>query len=128
MQCIGKKIDILLRCHFASYESKADKSWKRVNVMDRDLAPSAKRDACAEKISEDEKIVVSLRGKHSSQYSTEKLSAWIHIGKHDSLDTPPNLPYFAKNNSDPEASMPCLSPGKRIHRVRGPAIEVALSP
>ena len=58
MQCIGKKMDILLWCHFVSYESKADKSWKRVNVMDRDLAPSAKRDACAEKISEDEKIVV----------------------------------------------------------------------
>ncbi len=38
-----------------------------------------------------------LTDKHESLYSIEKLNAWAHmldIGKHDSYETPPDLPYF----------------------------------
>ena len=38
-----------------------------------------------------------LHTKHGSTYSTEKLSAWVHLiqmKKHSSYDSPPNLPYF----------------------------------
>ena len=92
---------------------------------DSHLEPSAKRISCAQKISDVEKIVVNLKEKHGSQYTTEKLNAWAHMvqmGKHDSLEAPPNLPYFGrakgKRDSDSapfEASMPCLSPEKRIN-------------
>ena len=67
-----------------------------------------------------------LKAKHGTQYSVEKLNAWahlIHIGKHESHDTPPDLPYFVgrvkkKGNSTApshEMPLPCMSPGKRIN-------------
>lgn len=64
-------------------------------------APHSKRDACAQKITEAEKIVGTLREKHG-HYSVEKLNVWahmIHMGKHTSYDIPPNLPYFLKEKS-----------------------------
>ena len=46
-----------------------------------------------------EKIVEELKEKHAASYNIKKLSAWahlLHMGKHDSYETPPNLPYFGK--------------------------------
>ena len=42
---------------------------------------------------EKKKIVKELKEKHAASYSIEKLNAWahlLHMGKHDSYETPPN--------------------------------------
>ena len=104
-----------------SNESGSEKSRKRLNRSDSHLEPSAKRVSCAQKISDVEKIVVNLKEKHGSQYTTEKLNAWAHMvqmGKHDSLEATQSSLFGrakGKRNSDSAASMPCLLPGKRIN-------------
>ena len=53
----------------------------------------------AQKLQEVEKIVEELKEKHAASYNIKKLNAWahlLHMGKHDSYETPPNLPYFGK--------------------------------
>ena len=62
-------------------------------------ATGSKRTSSAQKLQEVEKIVEELKEKHAASYSIEKLNAWahlLHMGKHDSYETPPNLPYFGK--------------------------------
>ena len=42
---------------------------------------------------------LKLKEKHAASYNIEKLNAWahlLHMGKHNSYETPPNLPYFGK--------------------------------
>ncbi len=60
-------------------------------------------------------IVDSLKQKHGQRYTPVQLNCWahmIHTHKHDSLDVPPNKPFFGKKKSaDPIA----VSPGKRIN-------------
>ena len=48
---------------------------------------------------EKKKIVKELKEKHAASYSIEKLNTWahLHMGKHDSHETPSNLPYFGKS-------------------------------
>ena len=53
----------------------------------------------AQKLQEVEKIVEELKEKRAANYNIEKLNAWahlLHMGKHNSYETPPNLPYFGK--------------------------------
>lgn len=64
------------------------------------LAPSAKHGTCQQRIQQVEDIVEKLREKHGKKFSVEKLNTWAHMinmGKHNSYDTPPNLPYFGKH-------------------------------
>ena len=55
----GKKTSILLWCHLFSKESKKKQSCKRPNDMAS--APSSKRNACMQKITEVEEIVSDLQ-------------------------------------------------------------------
>ena len=62
-------------------------------------ATGSKRMSSAHKLQEVVKIVEELKEKHAASYSIEKLNAWahlLHMGKHDSYETPPNLPYIGK--------------------------------
>ena len=64
------------------------------------LAPSAKRGTCQQRMQQVEDIVDKLHEKHGKNYSVERLNAWAHMinmGKHNSYDMPPNLPYFGKH-------------------------------
>lgn len=119
----GKRKDILLWCCKPMAGAR-----KRVGVMnDQQAGPSKKAKNIAEKISEVELIVKKLKEKHKSLYSVEKLNAWAHmidIGKHESYDVPPDLPYFRGKHSsgstpitpsDPSpSSVSSASPSKRI--------------
>ncbi len=52
---------------------------------DNSQPPKLKRESCSSSIQEVEEVIKKLREKHSSKYSTEKLSAWAHLvqmGKH----------------------------------------------
>ena len=128
----GTKSDILLWCHGgAEEESSATRKKPRKrshspgNESGLSTAQRSKR-SCAGTLSEIEDIIIKLKEKYGNQYSTEKLNAWahmIHMGKHESLETPPDLPYFrGKSRCNPqvlsttpaETGRPML-PGKRIN-------------
>ena len=71
------------------------------------LATGSKRTSAAQKLQEVEKIVDDLREKHAAKYSIEQLNAWahlLHVGKHNSYETFPNLPYFGKRKSGTDDS------------------------
>ncbi len=73
------------------------RSLHAVNRKKAETSSKTKKEAIASKISEVECIVKKLQDKHGNQYSGEKCNAWthlIHVGKHDSHDDPPDLPYF----------------------------------
>lgn len=124
--------EILLWCYMKKdgEDDPPGKSRKRpLSQVDNDSAP--KRTPSAQKLQEVEKIVKELQQKHASNYSVEKLNAWahlIHLGKHNSYETPPNLPYFggkkdkqkAETLQEPQAIS--SSPSKRLG-LRGDCIE-----
>ena len=61
------------------------------------------------KLQEVEKIVEQLQEKHATSYSHWKLNVLLHMGKHHSYETPPNLPCFGKAedcNKDKQKSLP----------------------
>ncbi len=66
-------------------------------LAEGDNPPKSKRSICSHKISEVEEIVKQLEEKHGSNYTIEQLNAWahmLHMKKHSSHETPPDLPYF----------------------------------
>ena len=89
---------------------------------------------CAKKMQQIGEIVDKLKEKHLGRYSLEQYNCWAHtidMGKHDSYDTPPDLPSFvgrraAKSSATGSGSSSVLpsaqstptpqpqSPGKRI--------------
>ena len=77
----------------------------------------AKSGFCEKKVTEVEEIIQDLRDKHGTKFSTEQLSMWahvIHIGKHSSRETPPDLPFFRqshKKTTPPSSHMPLSSAG-----------------
>ena len=103
--CYGKRKEILLWCFKPGDKPSQEKqthkrshSASHSDAEDDTLKPSkSKRDGIAKKISQVKEVVQKLKEKHGSLYSIEKLNAWAHmidIGKHDSYETPPDLPYF----------------------------------
>ena len=75
-------------------------------------APQAKRHtALVEMMTEVDTIVQQLKDKHGQKFSDVQFSCWahmIHTNKHESLETPPNKPFFGKKESVG------VSPVKRI--------------
>ena len=134
----GKR-NILLWCYLrsAGVTQSGSSGKKRKHDDDgADSAPRSKRVINEKKIQEIEDIVTQLKEKHGSKYKVEHLNAWahlIHLGKHSSLDTPPNYPYFvgrkcaetpaskdiesqnAPTSSSMKGNPGTLSPGKRVH-------------
>lgn len=88
-----------------------------------------------EKISKAKKVFESLLEKHGGRYKAEQLHAWaqlIEMQKHESLDTPPDFPFFKGNRSPKQshtsadekapttpsktaANIVGVSPGRKIH-------------
>lgn len=72
--------------------------------------PGSKRpNVCSQKLQKVEKIVKELQEKHKTSYTVEQLNAWAHLlelGKHDSYETPPNLPYFRKSSDHSKKNKP----------------------
>ena len=140
--------DIVLWCFKPGRRSLKEKLARKcprptANNGDSDdevTKPSKKKgEKIAKNIAEVGEILKKLQDEHRSLYSIEKLNAWAHmidIGKHDSYETPPDLPYFRgkakrKREVTPEGSagpnlggtcgssvasslVTCVSPGKRI--------------
>lgn len=113
-KCHDKRKEILLWCFKPGDLPQEKRPRKRSRSTDEDddtpKSSKSKRDTIAKKISEVEEIVQKLKDKHGPLYSIEKLNAWAHminIGKHDSYETPPDLPYFrgkaAKKTPSPES-------------------------
>ena len=70
------------------------------------------------KMNEVEEIVEKLSGNHDS-FTPKQLRAWahmIHLKKHSSYDTPPNMPFFRSKKGSTSGSSVCAhSPGERIN-------------
>jgi len=131
-----KRADIMLWCSTRSPHSKSDASTEKKRPKKRSLtfdeedplAPTTKKQTCAQKIKDVEAVVDVLTEKHGSKYSVEQLNAWAHMiqmGKHVSTEVPPALPYFGKGvkrskEKQEDGTQPsshtsvALSPGKRI--------------
>lgn len=101
---------------------------------------------CGKKLKEIEEIVQKLQKKHAKRYTLEQYNCWAHtidMGKHESYECPPDLPFFvgkrARANTNPSSastassSSPTVtresttisnppSPGKRI-RYRGECMD-----
>ena len=79
-----------------------------------------------DKIMQVKQIEEQLREKYSGQFTPEQIRAWAHYnqsGKYDSLDVPPNLPFWrraADKVKDKETVT--LSPGKRV-TMRGQCVD-----
>ena len=135
----NSKCNVLLWCYVLSTgaaQSGSSGQKRKRGDDEADSAPRSKRVINEKKIQEIEDIITQLKEKHGSKYKVEHLNAWahlIHLGKHSSLDTPPNYPYFVgrkcaktpaskdiESHSDPatssvKANPGTLSPGKRVH-------------
>ena len=78
-------------------------SRKRSNSHSKDDKPPSK---CAKRMQRIEEIVDELKEKHSELYSLEQYNCWAHtidMGKHNSYDNPPDLPFFV-GKKPPRAS------------------------
>ena len=112
---------------------KAEREDDRpIRARKRPLSPTSmsatgsKRTLSAQKLQEVEIIVEKLKEKHAASYGIDAWAHLLHMGKHDSYETPPNLPYFGKGgdsttgkHKSQKAAQPVSSPSKR----RGECIE-----
>ena len=125
-----KKKDIVLWCFTAP--SNGDSHGKK-RPSESGLEASKPKSACLKKIEDVEIIVNELKEKHKNTYSIEQFNTWahlIHIGKHGSNETPPDLPFFrgirrrksspssltasSPTKSGEQGSVVGVSPGKRV--------------
>ncbi len=96
---------------------------------------SKRQSKSGEKLARVQEIVKQLKDKHGSKYTIEKLNCWAHMvdmGKHDSMDQPPSLPFFGakpstvkstSTDNSPKGLPPGsgISPGKLV-KMRGDSI------
>lgn len=64
-------------------------------------------------MNEVDSIVTELKNKHGERFTPVQYNCWAHMvntQKHDSLDNPPDKPFFRKKTKDGVG----VSPGKRI--------------
>ena len=126
-ECFKGKREIVLWCS-PSPKGKSLSTFNEKENEDCLTPPPKKKSAIAKKISEVEDIIKELKRNHASKYSVEQLNVWahlIHVEKHASKDTPPDLPYFRgtkKRKLQDELdncpvtapSLSITSPGKRV--------------
>ena len=79
-----------------------------------------------DKMMQVKQIEEKLEEKHSGQFTPEQIRAWAHYiqsGKYDSLDAPPNLPFWRNAaNKVKDKQTVALSPGKRVS-MRGQCVD-----
>ena len=129
-----RRKDILLWCHsIPSSPSRSikQKSRKRFSAdsgeEDVPLRKSkTNADLYAKKLSEVEELVKKLTEKHQS---VEQMNTWahvIHMGKHESLDQPPSVPYFkkpAKKATEKDTSD--VTEKEKDHVIRSPSRRIS---
>ena len=118
------KRDILLWC-YVECEDVSKQRKRSATAKQSKQTPALKR-MCESTIVAIQEVLEELKKRHGSKYTSERLNAWAHminIGKHSSLDDPPNLPYFGKKktnagetSSQASTSVPTSSnsPSKRV--------------
>lgn len=75
-----------------------------------------------------EEIEDTLREKHGDKYSPEQLRSWAHMyimKKHDSLEAPPDKPFWRGSSSKSKSAGTAASPSKRI-ALRGQCVDQLL--
>lgn len=107
---------VLLWCH------EGKKNRKR--SFSETSEPVAKKpsNSCAQILSDVKEVADELRKKHGSSYSVEQLNCWahmIHSEKHESTDTPPDLPYFKK----PKHATTSNASDKRTSTASAPSVQ-----
>ena len=103
-----KRILLWLKC-------KPPKSTKR-SLSDPTDAPQSKRQAALlDLMNGVDTIINQLKEKHGNKYTPVQYNCWAHImvhsNKHESLDVPPNKPFFGKKAQNDSVG---VSPGKKI--------------
>lgn len=91
------------------------KSKKRASpeCTSGDTPKSKRQTALINTMNEVDEIVSKLKEKHGEKFTPLQLNCWAHMvntHKHDSLDTPPDKPFFGKKRKEGVG----VSPGKRI--------------
>ena len=88
----GKK-EILIWC----YNNSKPHKRKSDNTHTCDQSRSSKCERNEQALEDVKGIVENLQEKHQNQFTQEQYNAWaqlINVGKHHSLDEPPNYPFF----------------------------------
>ena len=120
-----KKKDVLLWCRDPCVEQPI-RSKKRSHAgsdKDNDSEPQPKgrsrfESALEKKMSKVEEVCENLRKKHGTSYKPEQYRAWanmIQMGKHVSIDEPPDGRFFSsKVSSDNAPGNSVMSTAKRV--------------
>lgn len=104
-ECTKQRKEVTLWCYRPNENLKP--SRKRACSERTDPPAKAKRETCARRTDEVEDIICSLKQKHDKKFTMEQMSCWAHLyrmGKHSSLDDPPNLPFFTGYKNKPVQS------------------------
>ena len=125
-----KKKKILLWCYT---EETRKKTVQKQTSSDKDKmsGQTSNYESQLKRSEEIEGLCQQLKEKHGSKYKPEQIQTWahmLHVGTHDTLEEPPNKPFFrgvgqkrpreASNTTSPErkkAVSGSLSPGKRVN-------------
>ena len=134
------KQEILLWCHGKGKTSKRSSPDSETGTKGSKAPRTSNYEIHCQKLEEVQEIKDDLKERHGGKYTPEQLSAWAHLlqmGRHDSRDTPPDLPYWKKRENksknsplsvpmENSTSSPSLagsiSPGKRI-TLRGHCVD-----
>ena len=90
--------------------------------------PRKSYDKHVDKMAQVEEIEDKLREKYRDNYSPEQLRSWAHLyimKKHDSLETPPDKPFWKGTSSKNKSAGGTASPSKRI-ALRGQCVDQLL--
>ena len=97
---------LLLWCYRAVDDSSDTQESQSISAPRKRSSSNTKEEnppsKCAKKMQQIEEIVDKLKEKHLSRYSLEQYNCWTHtidMGKHDSYDNPPDLPFFVGRKS-----------------------------
>lgn len=102
-----RRINLWLKCK--------PKSKKRASPDDTlgESSQSKRQNSFLDRMNEVDDIVSELKEKHGEKFTPVQLNCWAHMintNKHDSLDIPPDKPFFGKSRKESVG----VSPGKRI--------------
>ena len=98
--CYKSRRDVLLWFYDPAIPCDGKRKRQRQHSGEESgIQPLSKSRKCASVIPEVEKIVKRLKEKHGSMYTVEQLNCWahlLHMEKHGSDDSPPDLPFFRR--------------------------------
>lgn len=135
MYSVHKKRRVITLWCFRPTVGGAEPSSSRKRSLSEGAEGTAPRPKshCAQKIKDVEDLISQLKERHGKAFTTEQLSCWAHMyhmEKHNSLDIPPDIPFFTgsvkkkKVTNDDNSVAPCnegakascgISPSKRVN-------------